>query len=226
MIARHEALAGMVAQIGPFAADGFRDEMAGPIDLEYRRVELDKLKVGQSSPSPPGQGQAVSSSPSRVGGVCPKAARTATGQHCLARFNNKGLPVLIKGLQTIAASLVNEQGADRRVGIDGDVGTSLEGGQQGPLDFGPRGVAAGVKNAPPAMSRFLTQKQTVGSHSLSALARCRPIKMDAQLDEPAHGCRRFFDKEAYGLRVTEASPRRQGVRVMKCGTVVRPQCRR
>ena len=80
--AGHESLAVAVAQISPFAAQGFGQEMAGRAgDVEHGRVELHEFHVAQLGAGPEGHGVAVGGGDRRVGRLAVELAGPAGRQH-------------------------------------------------------------------------------------------------------------------------------------------------
>ena len=77
----HEAVAVLVAQVRPFAADRLADQEAARAgDVEHRRVELHELHVAQLGPGAVGRGHAVAGGDRRVGRLAVDHAGAAGGQ--------------------------------------------------------------------------------------------------------------------------------------------------
>ncbi len=82
VVGRHEALAEPVAQIGPFAPQGFGQEMACRAgEVEHRGMELHEFHVAQLGARAIGHGVAVAGGDRRVGRLAKELAGAAGRQH-------------------------------------------------------------------------------------------------------------------------------------------------
>ena len=120
--AEHEALAVLVAQVGPFAADRLADEVAaGAGDVEHRGMELHELHVAQLGAGAIGRGHAVAGRHRRVGRLAVDHAGAAAGQDGLLGPDQQLAVRRPPHQRADAAALVRQQVDREGVVPDGDV---------------------------------------------------------------------------------------------------------
>ena len=93
IVVGHEALAVLVAQVRPFAADRLADEVAARAgDVEHGRVELHELHVAQLGPGAVGGRHAVAGGDGRVGRLAVDHAAAAARRGSSAWPRSAALP--------------------------------------------------------------------------------------------------------------------------------------
>ena len=101
------------------------------------------------------------------------------------------------------AAVLGEQQVDgERVLDDLDLGRALDGGDQGPLDLGAGGVAAGVRDPVPVVAALAGQRE----HALGAV-----VEAGAERDQLVHRLRPLADQRPHGVEVAGAGPGDEGV---------------
>ena len=221
--ALHEPVALEVDEEGAFATDRLGDEwlLAAGVGAEVhdRRVELHELQVAQGGPGPQGEGHAVAGRHRGVGGLREHLAETTGGEHhgpAVDRADAVADPLAdhVQG-HPRDAPVLGEQQVDREGVLDHlDLGRSLDRGDQGPLDLGPGGVAAGVRDPVAVMAALPGQRQlTVGV----------VVEVGAERDQLADRLGTFLDEDAHRVEVAGARPGHEGVELVLLGGVPRAE---
>ena len=181
MIALHEALAAVVAQIRALAAQGLGDqETRDAGERESGGVELVELHVGQLGPGLGGQRDAVAGGYGGVGGVGVDLACAAGGDEHGAGIDSMGLRIASEG--TGAGQIGGDDAAigHHKAGDHGPLGEAdalmdVGKGGQGAADFGAGGVAVGMQDAGQRMSAFAGAQQLAGSRIPLAVEARAPL---------------------------------------------------
>ena len=207
-IVRHEAVAVLVAEVGPLAADRLADEVpARAGDVEHGRVELHELHVAQLGPGAVGGGHAVAGGDGRVGrlAVDHAARRRWPGSVCLAQTSS--LPR--RGRQTSAPTQRPSWVSRSRVKVSsqsGDVRRPAGAVDDGPHHLVAGGVAQGVDDPAVAVAALAVRASWPSSWS-----NCVPQPIRSLIC-----CGRLADDHLDDVAVAQARRRRSAC--PRCGS--------
>ena len=220
--ALHEPVALEVDEEGALAADRLGDQrlLAAGVGAEvhHRRVELDELQVAQRGAGPQRERHAVAGRHRGVGGLGEHLAEAAGGEHdgpAVHRADAVALALAdhVQGDAGDAAVLGEQQVDGQRVLDHLDLGRPLDGGDQRPLDLGPGGVAAGVRDPVAVVAALAGQRQ---------LAVGAVVEVGAERDQLVDRLGTLVDQHAHRVEVAGTGAGHEGVVLVLLGGVPGP----
>ena len=209
--ARHEALAGGVAQQGALAAQRLGDQRRRRgVGGEAGGMELHELEVADRGAGAIGHGHAVAGGDLGVGGARVDLACPAGGEDGDHRQVQRVLAVgQVERQRADAAAVDGEQVDDELVFVE--LHAAAQPGRLGQRarDLAAGGVAAGVQHAAHRVRALAAE------HDLAVL----PVEAGADLHELAHAVGTFVDQHAHGFGVAQAGAGVDRVLVVQLGRV-------
>ena len=200
--AEQEAPPVRVHDQGALATDRLADEEGGGSrQREDGGVELDELDVGDVGARLVSEGDAVAGGPGRVGGVAPEGGCPTGREDHRSGSHARPLPGGgIAELDTDAAIAVQHQPGDHLTLEDGGAAL-MKALQQGGLDGGAGGVAAGMEHPGPAVSSLPVEVDAVRV----------AVECHTPVGQLGHPGRRILDQQAHRPLVAEAATGGHGV---------------
>src|ERR1019366_5629806 len=177
------------------------EEGGGARQREDGGVELDELDVGDVGARLIGESDAVAGGPGRVGGVAPEGGCPAGREDHGAGGHPRPLPGGgIAELDPDATVTVPDQAGDYLT-LEDRGGALVEALQQGGLDGGAGGIAAGMEDPSPAVSRLAVEVDAVPV----------AVECNAPLGQLGHPSRSLLDHQAHRPLAAEAAASGHGV---------------
>ena len=212
VIAIHETLAGGVAEIGSFAAQGFAEQKSRGIFHKKRRgVELDEFDVGDFGAVAIGDRHAIAGGDIRIGGVLEDAPQTSGGeQHGAGANGDCRSRGIVMDQDAADGSVFHQQIGDGFETLKADVVERSGAGTHGADQLAAGGIAMRVQHAITAVGSF-AGKQELGSFA---------IESRSPFDELFDGGGSFFDQRADGRGIAQAVARGNGVGFVQADLVV------
>ncbi len=212
VVARHEAVAALVAQVGALAAQRLGDEEHRLLALEREpgRMELHELEVADGGAGPVGHGDAVAGGHRRVRRAAVHLAGAARREDRHHRHVEGELAVVGAERQGADAAAVHRQQVDDELVLV-ELHAAADAGRlgQGARDLAAGGVAAGVQHARDRVRALPAQ------HDLAVDA----VEVGAHLEELAHPVRALVHEHLDGLLVAEAGAGAHRVLEVQLGRV-------
>ena len=175
-------------------------------------MELDELDVGRRHAGPQRHGDAVTGRLGRVGGDREELAGPARGQHDVAgpHLDRAVTAPGRQGAHPDAAPALDQE-IEGEPPLEHRAGRAERGVDEGPLDLGPGGGAAGVHDPGPGVAALAGQGEQAGGLA---------VELDAERDQLVHPSGPLVDQDAHRLLVAEARTGRQRVGQVQVGRVL------
>ena len=224
--ALHEPVALPVDEEGTLAAHGLGDQrlLTARVGAEphHRRVELDELQVAEHCAGAVGKRHPVARRDRGVRGLREDLPETAAGEDD-GSTPDRAHPVVLALAHDVQrhaghAAVVGQQEVDGEGVLDDlDLGGPGHGRDEGTLDLGPGGVAAGMGDAVAVVSALAGQAE---------LAVGVEVEVGAEGDQLADGLGPLGDEHAHRLEVGRARAGHEGVALVLGRRVARTRARR